>query len=142
MTLPLSDTLEELALCCEQATGPDRKLDDAIVTDVFGWERRQLGGVIPWFDRDGEMHAAAPRYTASIDAAGSLVPVGEGRWPQQCYTGPNPNNGEQGHRVDLWLSGSVKVRGRSRHHYALALCAASLRARSAMEARGTETPNG
>jgi hypothetical protein len=99
---------EDLAVRCEQATGPDRELDarlHVIREDGFG-------------HRD-----QAPDYTASIDAALSLVPEG---WRIRDF----------GDWEDRWLITLMNedtcdtVGGRSgRGQPALALCAAALRAR-------------
>jgi hypothetical protein len=106
--------LLDLAERCERATGPDRELDRAI--------------------RDAVYHPClnnGATYTASLDAAMRLLPQGEGRWPQLEYIGPNPNNPSDGHRVKIWSKGSKPVRGENPVSFALALCAAALRARAA-----------
>ena len=58
-----------LAERVEAATGPDRALDEEI--DLIAYD---LG----WRAERKEVPFEAPRYTASIDAAASLVPEGDG----------------------------------------------------------------
>lgn len=72
-------TFLEIAERCEQATGPDRESDVAIHTAVTTFEPR-VGGV-GW--PAGELVVPAfpgweplPAYTASLDAAITLVPEG------------------------------------------------------------------
>lgn len=60
----------------EKASGPDRDLDGAIAVAVGPWtERHGLPG--PWVSK-GPNHAIneAPHFTASLDAALTLVPEG------------------------------------------------------------------
>lgn len=52
--------LNELAARCESATGPDRELDAAILQSAYVLRRGQRGDL-------------GPHYTASIDAAMTLV---------------------------------------------------------------------
>lgn len=108
--------LEQLALRCEQAEGPDKFLGREV---LLACGKGYVSPLYRWLDP-----------TASIDATLTLVPEGEERWPQVEYLGPNPNNARTGHRVWLWLR-SGKVRGEHPTSFALALCAAALRARSA-----------
>lgn len=101
---PLANKLTELAARCEAATGPDRELDALIES------------AIPRF--------GLYRYTASIDAAMTLVPEGwtwgvfdDGTawvWPDE--------------RRDLLTGKQAKAATP-----ALALCAATLRARAQQE---------
>lgn len=64
----------ELITRLESADGPDRELDWAIA-ESLGWTRCQVGQVIACYaPGDPHMKAGAPRYTASIDAALTLVP--------------------------------------------------------------------
>jgi hypothetical protein len=62
--------LLELAERCEQATGPDRRLDSGIWYAVV--ERLD-----PGVRRDRDMVGRWPSYTASLDAAMTLVPEGQ-----------------------------------------------------------------
>lgn len=103
-----------LAARCEQATGPDRRLDRDIS------EALDIG---PIYKLRGKIGASWPDYTASLDAALTLVPEGwrvrdfgdwEDRW---LITLMNEDTGEEVKaRADAGLP-------------ALALCAASLKAR-------------
>jgi len=70
MTLP-EDRLNALALACEKASGPDRELSCKIAREI-GYDGGVLGSQTssPW--------AWCPDYTASIDAAMTLVPEGLG----------------------------------------------------------------
>ncbi len=119
----------------ERAEGPSRELDEAFAL-ALGWSQvenptKAMGLMGRWRDANGEMtdHFGVPRFTASLDAAMTLVPEGEGRWPQLEYISPNPNNPKQGHRARLWFAGGDRFRGESLHSFALALCAAALKAR-------------
>lgn len=113
--------LSELAARVEAATGPDRELDARITVALDGlgeWgELRRSGYAIQDFK--------APPYTASLDAAMTLVPegwfinrlnedIGERRFESTLYRRKPPLNGKEG-------SGAS---------FALALCAAALRSRS------------
>ena len=103
MTNPLTD----LAARVEAATGPDCDLDHAI-HDLLG-------------DNDG-----APAYTRSLDAAMQLVPEG---WAS-IHGWDYPD--ERCHRaVFMDEDGDLLFRGAAATP-ALALCAASLRARGSM----------
>lgn len=124
MTRP-TDELEALAVRCEQATGPDRALDKDI--------REALGQ--PVMDEHGTMvewrpdFYAAPAYTASLDAAMTLVPEGadaagerfkvEG-WNEQTVHPPHV-------KASAWVAGAKRAYAATP---ALALCAAALRAQA------------
>lgn len=131
----------------ERADGPDRELDRAIAK-VMGWHRveprftRSKHGA--WISPDdwiGEysngspitdslhgttMYREVPAYTASIDAAMTLVPEGwmltslsELGMAGGCVCGlGNPG------------TGAVAIADAGEHTLALAVCSASLRARS------------
>lgn len=133
--------LLELAARVEAAEGPDRVLD-AEVAEAIGYRRvfprgpcrdpdrrrwvddRGMG--IGWLD--GSDHFP-PRYTASLDAAMTLVPEGwewsleaeetEMVWP---VLSPWTHRCQMGHLID-----------REAATPALALCAAALRARASQE---------
>ena len=132
------NTLLELAEQCEKATGPDRELDfwiyvrlnpgkdsdEAIQQDI------DLVGI------DG-MHIPHA-YTASIDAARTLMPsdrairrewLPAGSFPARCYVHKNDT-------MPLYDSQfSFKALGRTE---ALADCAAALRARAALSSTERE----
>lgn len=113
--------LTELAERCEQATGPDRLLDEAIslaIGDIFDGPGETL------VNRDGSP-AVIAAYTTSLDAATALVPDGwhvgmltecdEDDFPAACLTeNDEPCRDEIGKAVNMVLS----------------LCAAALRART------------
>jgi hypothetical protein len=72
------EKLEELALRCEAATGPDAALNEAIV-EAFGWRRVTKGRFFfteEWWERGDKRiwRSHIPNFTASLDAAMSLVP--------------------------------------------------------------------
>lgn len=106
-------TLDELIARLEKATAPDRGLDRDIAFS-FGW------------DPDGIQEP--PAYTASIDAAMTLVPAGM-HW--QLNSAGAPNSAWQAAvcrsdlepQVECWAYSSP----------AIALCIAALRARNTGE---------
>ena len=115
----------------EAANGPSRELD-WVIAEHLGWTRRQVGQVIAYYaPGDPHMKAGPPKWSASIDAALTLVPEGDNRWPQLDYVGPNPNDSSKGHRWAIWLKkrSSKACRGHNKALSALALAAAALRAR-------------
>jgi hypothetical protein len=123
-----TDAMFKLAERCEQAMGPDHQLD-ADIAATQGWsnfslkDRRGALGRPPVRTGKTLMLEWVRRYTASLDAAMTLVPegwywqVGQGNhaWAA-AYENPIPPST----RVD-----SIAATP------ALALCAAALRARSA-----------
>lgn len=83
MTAPDNARLLELADACEKASGPDRKLDERIA-DILFTEKQwhcvkglsdEDGGAWFWRNPDGSIGTAL-RFTASLDAAMTLVPEG------------------------------------------------------------------
>lgn len=124
--------LLELAERCEWAEGPDRELDALIAANLrvgteHGWAFKNYP---QWIGRaDGRVHLddggpsfSAPAYTASLDAAMTLVPTDHPKW---AVTGRNsatcgPKHGEGGPLE--WTFAATP---------ALALCAAALKARAA-----------
>lgn len=120
----------------ESADGPSRELDYLIAL-ARGW--RLVAQDWPeksnWHDADGTYRGrngdpdCPPRWTASIDAALTLVPEGQGRWPQLYYISRNPNNTAQGHRWEIWTKNRPKpYRGHHKKSAALALCIVAIRA--------------
>src|SRR5688572_1658024 len=120
--------LLDLADRCEQTTGPDRRLDADIhcaLNPEFHVDERDSGVifVVKNLDERGGFYTGAKAYTASLDAAMTLMPEG---WLWQ---------------VNLWANGasaecaSVKPYEPCGRYQAatpaLALCAAALRARAA-----------
>lgn len=128
-----------LAARAEQAQGPDRALDADITLAVnpelgaAPWERITYpsGGASVFADRsdpDNLNVVSPPRFTASLDAALTLVPEGwtftvhsgDDRGPPVAYCVPNMGRLPWPHWVDDINAATP----------ALALCAAALRARA------------
>ncbi len=105
-----------LAERCEKATGVDRDIDDALHRIAIGSE--------PFNS------ASARRYTASIDAAMTLVPEG---WSPaiDCRSERPFASVESSLDADPFTFGSRKGQGYGATP-ALALCAAALRARDGL----------
>lgn len=93
-----AETAEDLAARCEAASGPDRELD-ALAFRTFGapvpfqFANKIVALVFDeseqcWFSPIGDMRIryTPPAYTASIDAALSLVP--EGCWAEGSLSSP------------------------------------------------------
>jgi hypothetical protein len=119
-----ADELEALADRCKTATGPDRDLDCAIAAAV-GWREIELPhGSRYCISPDGRecshgLIAYAPRFTASLDAAMTLVP--EGWWWVA-----------DGHaRASLFREDAADQIISKAATPSLALCSAALRARAA-----------
>jgi len=119
------DRLEELALRCVEASGPDRKLD-ALIASVTGWQdvRGEGYGVWRGIRPTRSRRETVLRFTASLDAAMTLVPEG---WRfvidnDGCHCRMTRRS-RQGSDI-YGFAGSM----------ALALCAAALRARAQLEA--------
>lgn len=109
MTAP--ETLVELAERCEKARGPDRELDRAIANGVIGWPMFAIPGNRSW------------QFTASLDAAKSLMPSGC-NW-LKCLD-------ERGHTMFAVYADDGTELGRSIYagDDAPSLCAAALRAQA------------
>ena len=139
----MTHDLEQLALRCEQAEGPDRELDAKIAL-AAGWQEITLPHGSRYcirpdgFKTSHGLVAYAPAYTASIDAALTLVPEG---WFVD-------NLAQSGRRDGTWWAALIQppegdeetgklTRDGARESAfdtptpALALCAAVLRARAA-----------
>jgi hypothetical protein len=119
MTTTIGTAAELLALAeqCEMMAGPEWMMDCSIAS-VIGWP------------------AAVTRkpYTASLDAAMALVPEDYG-WRLWMPAASQSADGDRP-RVTLWKPvRSYAPRDTDAATPALALCAAALRARAAMEAR-------
>lgn len=124
--------LLELASRCEVATGPDRELDAAIATGA-GWQDVGRAGYGAW---RGVRPATGKRehvmrFTASLDAAMTLVPEG---WfvritsAGACDIANSAWLEEEGEQQALYTDAATP---------ALALCAASLRARASTDQGGS-----
>lgn len=124
----MTSELLELAARCEAAEGPDRELDEAIFVLVNpppkGW--RHSGWPDP--HNPASVIYSVPAYTASLDAAMTLVL--EGCWDHmEVYW---PDHQMLGWTVHLLPNANLRrgeYSGFAQSH-ALALCAASLRARA------------
>ena len=125
-------TLIALAQRVEEAEGPDRNLDfvifRALHLEYAGPEWREFGGGL-WHVQDSSDARCLPppertpsRWTASLDAALTLVPDG--------YV-VNLGNDEP-IWAQVWIDNDPTSRGGGTT-MALALCAAALRARAQME---------
>ncbi len=116
-------TLIELAERCEAAMGSDRDLD-ADIARATGWQdvRSEGYGSIRGLRPTGKREHVM-RFTASLDAAMTLVPEG---W---CF---EVTNYDTFARVRAAVLGSTSYSADA-DTPALALCAAALRARAAME---------
>lgn len=114
--------LLELAERCERATGANKVLDEAIFEALAIVPSREHSFVYPYY-----------AYTASLDAAMTLVPPAE-RWPWNvtmatfyCSASVIPNHGDSYGVSDPYAGHS---QGKAATPI-LALCAAALRARAA-----------
>lgn len=123
---------DELIARLESADGPSRELDWAIA-ESLGWTRRQVGQVIACYaPSDPHMKAGAPRYTASIDAALTLVPEG---WQHGYATIPSGDIlRAETHHAQAYVDGSemqdfTKYFRAEAATPALAIAAAALKAR-------------
>jgi hypothetical protein len=131
--------LLELAERCEQATRPDRELDGAIAL-ALGWTFQKMkGDALQKMKGDAQaywrepgvtdfyMRSKLPAYTASIDAAMTLVPKGK-YWT--CSYGRLSTHEVMGAaRIVEPLTIDFIAESEAATP-ALALCAASLRARA------------
>jgi hypothetical protein len=125
--------LTALAERVESAQGPDRELDAKIVAAIgsvaIPWHHH--GVAVPqWREPSGLEGAGTvstasryvPLYTASVDAAVALVPVG---W-ERGFSHDPPHQAVG--RVNKWNEHSIEARAATP---ALAICAAALRALAA-----------
>lgn len=123
--------LLELATRCEAASGPDRELDADIWLCVTpGATRGPLVVAATEMRRGWTIDEASgrmivvPAYTASLDAAASLIPEG-------CVWNAMIDFGLPG-RARVWDGDRLKVHQCDGETPALALCAAALRAQAAL----------
>lgn len=110
--------LLDLAARCEAAEGPDRELD-AEIAFATGWATHALHKQ-EWLRPDGVV-CGLPEYTASLDAATSLVPEG---WCWQLRHDDRPC-------AQFWQDGDEYCLTALAATPALAQCAAALKARAA-----------
>ena len=140
--------LEALALRCEQAAGPDRELDAAIATTIGVvpefYIRAQVHGITMtywWHESDTKAaYYSPPAYTASLDAAMTMVPDGD-----SFTIGQNVHHKHWVASVNyLGDDGAPHARSNSYSNFsaALALTAAALRAAASLarEPGEGETP--
>jgi len=132
--LKMSETMMELAGRCEALSGPDREVDCLIWATVihggYEWTTSNILRVPSCGIRIGSIdpglasrnftcwHEPVPAYTASLDATMPLAPEGWFRLERQ---------------KDDWMALGSTGRWCRGATPALALCAAALRARAAME---------
>jgi hypothetical protein len=136
------DELVRLAERCEAATGPDREVDAAIATALGLPHGRETG----WCNKEnGDYYVideCAKIYTASLDAAMTLVPEG---CSFRLYS-----HGDENH-ADVFQLGEITDNGVTLDRIttelgeaemcktpALAVCVAALYARGALRARSPE----
>lgn len=138
-----ADELLALAARIEHLTGPDREVDAEIAVAVSGDKGAWVVGPSPqsvfahqpgWYRTSDDKSHQAPTFTASLDAAMTLVFEGAGfnldrywiregaRWKVEIATGGIPENPRK--VFDCWDAYSA----------ALATAAAALRARAALAA--------
>jgi hypothetical protein len=129
----VNDELLRLAERCEAATGPDRELDDEIAR-ALGWTQHTdeddpvfVNQTSTWWaepGREWSTCSVVPSYTASLDAAMTLVPEG---WRPIIDMASE----EGAALVDLWALPEASPKPTRKHAKAatpaLALCAAALR---------------
>ena len=121
-------TLDELAARCEAATGPDREIDAAIAR-CFCHDVESDDGEFWWGPYDATPERV-PDFTASLDAAMTLVPEG-------CYTkqGTYPARSKQRPWAQVYdaTMPNFSYNECTSATPALALCAAALRSRKGGE---------
>lgn len=138
------DELLALAARCEAATGPDRELDADIACHapicqadyvLSAHPSAKPGRVTRYFDDGGHGTFVCQNYTASLDAAMTLVR--EGWLLDQLLERNTVDSANWRWKAGLWRADSdVIVAGKSPATPALALCAAALRAKAAQMERG------
>lgn len=128
-------TLIALAERVEKAQGPDRALDARILMAISGGSQADAD----YAASDPERTCAPPAYTASLDAAAALVPEGWrlaylGEWDSETLRARGPWQAIL-IRAGEGDSFGPELSPRCNHAAtpALALTAAALRARAAME---------
>lgn len=119
--------MEDLIKRLEAATGPSRELDAEIVRLVAGWKRIDSPGGADWIDPRGyeQCDRDVPHYTASIDAALTLVPE---HWSATISTHPN-NIGTFARVYNDGMKTEPAFNVHGNRPPAIALCIAALKAR-------------
>jgi hypothetical protein len=120
-------TLLALADRCEQAAGPDRELDNAILSALgYSWR-----GMAYCHNDDNHVLKGSTFFTKILDAAVTLVPEG---WTwARYYSGAAECGTLNG------PGGSILFERGQGISTALSLCAAALRARAAMAQPSSDT---
>ena len=114
--------MEDLIRQIEEATGPDRGLDAEIALAI-GWRLDQSEPRDRWWEPDRSHYLdEPPEFTASLDAALTLVPEGIAIWRIG-------NNDDQWEGEGPFLARCGGPRFTFAATPALALCAAALKAR-------------
>lgn len=116
----MRDLIERL----QSATGPDRELDEEIACEVgaypANWDLALPGYTLEYYMTWSN---CAPTYTASLDAAMTLVPEGTG-------FGLLLSRDRKDCRADIWSDERTEERFFTGATPALALCIAALKART------------
>jgi hypothetical protein len=119
-------TILEIAKKCEHADGPSRDLDVSIAYALhpdIGNYQPHCPGEEPIFWNDPYRKQPCPKFTASFDAAASLIPEGHD-WIIEHVNGGMTIGARVGHNdPDKTSWGNTAV---------LALCAAALKAHAAL----------
>jgi hypothetical protein len=119
--------LLSLAYRCEHATGPDRELDGAIhsaLPSPLGVDRAKAMAAVGVY---------GPEYTASLDAAMTLVPEGT------LFNAGHSGDDKPGRFNAVVMPAKGKTQYAEASLAALALCAAALRAQAATVPAEMET---
>lgn len=119
----MNDLIERI----ETASGPDRALDH----EIYEYLGSPVVRMVSATTHGTDLVNWAPFYTASVDAALTLVPEGRGRdsggtlWNVEAWDGP----GVHARHVEAtaWVCGAPRVHAATP---ALALCAAALKSRA------------
>jgi hypothetical protein len=133
----MTDKLIELAKECEEAEAGRRDLDFQIRRALAGepiefetcWTAQQA---VRWANGDSSDERKTPVYTASLDAALTLVPKGHDIKITQA-SGPGRSDWYGNCKLRNDWGGGICHKGNAASG-ALALCASALRARAAMNA--------
>ena len=115
---------QDLIARLEKATGPAWQLDADIAVGM-GWALDESDQLYPWANPNGDLLEDCPHYTASIDAALTLVPEGWTRFVDatapECLID-----------VELFAPGKGPLTKGSHRCESIALCIAALKARQAL----------
>ena len=128
----------------EQAKEGSRELDLAVATEIDWLERGvSLRQFREKFPAGNPLHWGFPHYTASIDAALTLVP--KGWWISRIYQDEDgfevmliDPSSDEGMGTPNYVEAVLMADGNGIPTIALALCIAALRAREAMKEQADE----